>query len=69
MNYYVFITLIKRKIMSVFTHLDESLDNNFSPLRQKIRKAIREEYRKSKDMGGKKAHIDLEFLLNHADGW
>ena len=55
--------------MSVFTHLDESLDNNFSPLRQKIRKAIREEYRKSKDMGGEKADIDLEFLLNHADGW
>ena len=59
----------KRKVMDVFTHLDESLDKNFSPLRQKIRKAIREEYRKSQDMECQKAQIDLEFLLNHADGW
>tara|TARA_X000000950_G_C13700508_1_gene571936 strand:+ start:300 stop:467 length:168 start_codon:yes stop_codon:yes gene_type:complete len=55
--------------MDVFTHLDENLDKNYSPLRQKIRKAIREEYRKSNDMGGKKSKVDLEYLLNHADGW
>ena len=55
--------------MNDFTHLDETLDKNYSLLRQKIRKSIREEYRKIKNMGNQKSQNDLEYLLNHADGW
>ncbi len=55
--------------MNDFTHLDETLDKNYSLLRQKIRKAIREEHSKSKNMGNQKSKNDLEYLLNHADGW
>ena len=58
-----------KKIMNDFTHLDETLDKNYSLLRQKIRKSIREEYRKIKNMGNQKSQNDLEYLLNHADGW
>ena len=49
--------------MNDFTHLDETLDKNYSLLRQKIRKAIREEHSKSKNIGNQKSQNDLEYLL------
>ena len=51
----------KRNIMDYLSNPDESLDKNYSEERQKIRKAIRAEDKKTKKMGGV---IDWNYMLN-----
>ncbi len=51
----------KRNIMDYLSNPEESLDKNYSEERQKIRKAIRAEDKKTKKMGGV---IDWNYMLN-----
>ena len=51
----------KRNIMDYLSNPEESLDKNYSDERQKIRKAIRAEDKKTKKMGGV---IDWNYMLN-----
>ena len=51
----------KRNIMDYLSNPEENLDKNYSEERQKIRKAIRAEDKKTKKMGGV---IDWNYMLN-----
>ena len=51
----------KRNIMDYLSNPEESLDKNYSEERQKIRKDIRAEDKKTKKMGGE---IDWNYMLN-----
>ena len=51
----------KRNIMDYLSNPEESLDKNYSEERQKIRKAMRAEDKKTKKMGGV---IDWNYMLN-----
>tara|TARA_B100001063_G_C16252278_1_gene305951 strand:+ start:273 stop:428 length:156 start_codon:yes stop_codon:yes gene_type:complete len=42
----------KRNIVDYLSHPDESLDNNYSPLRQKYRKELRKMDEETKAQGG-----------------
>ena len=56
----------KRNIYDYLAKPEEKYDKDYSEERQKIRKYIREDDRKTKGQGGV---IDLGYLLNAADGF
>ena len=56
----------KRNIYDYLAKPEEKYDKNYSEERQKIRKYIREDDRKTKAQGGV---IDWGYLLNAADGF
>ena len=56
----------KRNIYDYLAKPEEKYDKDYSEERQKIRKYIREDDRKTKAQGGV---IDWDYLLNAADGF
>ena len=56
----------KRNIYDYLAKPEEKYDKDYSEERQKIRKYIREDDRKTKSQGGV---IDWGYLLNAADGF
>tara|TARA_B100001287_G_scaffold205714_1_gene174822 strand:- start:48 stop:230 length:183 start_codon:yes stop_codon:yes gene_type:complete len=51
----------KRNIMDYLSHPDESLDKNYSPIRQKYRKEFRRMDKETKAQGGV---VDWNYILN-----
>ena len=51
----------KRNILDYLRYPEESLDNNYSPLRQKYRKELRRQDEETKKQGGV---VDLYYILN-----
>ena len=51
----------KRNIMDYLSSPDESLDKNYSPIRQKYRKALRKMDMETKAQGGV---VDWNYILN-----
>ncbi len=51
----------KRNIMDYLSHPEESLDKNYSPLRQKYRKELRRMDMETKAKGGV---VDWNYILN-----
>ena len=51
----------KRNIMDYLRHPDESLDKNYSPIRQKYRKELRRMDMETKNQGGV---VDWNYILN-----
>ena len=51
----------KRNIIDYLSHPDESLDKNYSPLRQKYRKELRRMDEETKKDGGV---VDWNYILN-----
>ncbi len=51
----------KRNIINYLSHSDESLDKNYSPLRQKYRKELRRMDEETKKGGGV---VDWNYILN-----
>ena len=51
----------KRNIMEYLNHPDESLNKNYSPIKQKYRKQLRRMDKETKAKGGL---VDLNYILN-----
>ena len=51
----------KRNILDYLRYPEESLDKNYSPIRQKYRKELRRQDEETKKMGGV---VDWNYILN-----